>query len=255
MKLTRLTSAAFAFMALALHAADPATTSTEEQRLETELGLNKSKAPATRGFRTRGITPPPAPAAAKERKGFRLSGSSVRGSTRGGTLAEDASPVASTPGTSTAPAAPQPYVLTEKEAQEAKIESYTAPALADSEAQLPDLLFVFNSTAFAHPEQSERALQHLANVLHRHPSARLIIEGHTCDKGEDRFNLVLSCCRAEAVAGHLIHLGIAPQRIVTLGFGESDPAEHLASHDSALQSEAKRTANRRARFRIAAEQP
>jgi OOP family OmpA-OmpF porin len=124
--------------------------------------------------------------------------------------------------------------------------------VADSEALLEDVRFVFNSTEFAHPASAFQSLQQVAHVLERHPEARLLIEGHTCDLGEERFNLVLSCKRADSVAAYLIGLGIDSHRLITTGFGEADPIVSVQNADGAAQAEAKRTVNRRARLRLAA---
>ena len=177
----------------------------------------------------------------------------------GGELADDARPVvvADPGGSLPVPVpAPTPVKLTQEEARKAEkeMEPVSTPVVADSEVLLDDVLFAFDSTAFLDPSEAQEKLQHLANVLHRHPDARLLIEGHTCDRGEERYNLVLSCYRANAVAAHLAHLGISRDRFITAGFGKSDPAKTVAPGDSAGLAEAKRIVNRRARLRLAAPQ-
>ena len=62
------------------------------------------------------------------------------------------------------------------------------------------------------------------------PSSHIAIEGHTDSKGEDSFNLKLSQKRADAIRTYLVaNLGINPERIVAVGYGESRP---IANNDT-----------------------
>jgi len=51
----------------------------------------------------------------------------------------------------------------------------------------------------------------------------LTIEGHTDSSGSDAHNLDLSQRRAESVKASLVAGGIAADRLLTRGFGESKP--------------------------------
>jgi outer membrane protein OmpA-like peptidoglycan-associated protein len=53
---------------------------------------------------------------------------------------------------------------------------------------------------------------------------RLLVEGHTDDRGSAAYGLALSRRRASAVATWLIGRGIARSRITTRGLGEAEPA-------------------------------
>jgi len=62
------------------------------------------------------------------------------------------------------------------------------------------------------------------------PSSHIAIEGHTDSKGEDSYNLKLSQKRADAIRTYLVaNLGINPERIVAVGYGESRP---IANNDT-----------------------
>ncbi|RMF59783.1 MAG: OmpA family protein, partial [Bacteroidetes bacterium] len=68
--------------------------------------------------------------------------------------------------------------------------------------------------------------------------------GHTDSTGPDDYNLRLSQARAEAVRAYLIErFGIAPERLVARGYGESQP---IADNVTATG----RTLNRRVEFRV-----
>ncbi len=78
----------------------------------------------------------------------------------------------------------------------------------------------------------------VADVLRRHPGTRVAVIGHTDSTGAERYNEMLSNRRAEAVRDELAAMGVARDRLTTLGRGETEPR---ASNDTA----AGRAANRR----------
>ncbi len=51
----------------------------------------------------------------------------------------------------------------------------------------------------------------------------ILVEGHTDSSGSDELNMRLSQQRAEAVANFLMGQGVAPQRLLTKWYGESQP--------------------------------
>lgn len=57
--------------------------------------------------------------------------------------------------------------------------------------------------------------------------ARFVIEGHTDAVGSPAANLRLSQRRADEVAGYLVVLGVAPERLRAVGRGSADPADPL----------------------------
>ena len=52
---------------------------------------------------------------------------------------------------------------------------------------------------------------------------RIEIRGYADYQGDERFNLWLSQRRADRIRNLLIDMGIAPERIEAIGFGEADP--------------------------------
>lgn len=86
---------------------------------------------------------------------------------------------------------------------------------------LPNVQFYTNSARLL--PYSIRPIQELAAYLDAHPQINAVIKGHTDDVGEEAANLQLSQARAEAVRSVLISLGISPDRVKAVGYGESAP--------------------------------
>lgn len=71
-------------------------------------------------------------------------------------------------------------------------------------------------------ESAVSQLQKLGELIKRNPNATFVIEGHTDSTGTPETNQALSEERAESVKKWLVeNMGIAPERIGTLGLGNS----------------------------------
>jgi len=91
---------------------------------------------------------------------------------------------------------------------------------------------------------SKIRLDELIDLLKKYDSANLSIEGHTDDKGDDKFNLTLSQKRADAVKKYLLGKGIAESRLTAIGYGETKP---IADNKTSMG----RTKNRRVELHAA----
>ena len=78
-------------------------------------------------------------------------------------------------------------------------------------------------------------------VLLANPATQLTVEGHTDDWGEEATNLTLSQARADAVVAYLVAAGVAEDKLIAIGFGESDPIADNTTEEG-------RAANRRIVF-------
>jgi outer membrane protein OmpA-like peptidoglycan-associated protein len=72
-------------------------------------------------------------------------------------------------------------------------------------------------------------IDRLAQFMSDYGERQVMIEGHTDSRGEEEYNIDLSARRAMAVRAALLERSIEPQRIRTVGLGESYP---VASNDT-----------------------
>ncbi|OYQ36639.1 cell envelope biogenesis protein OmpA [Flavobacterium cyanobacteriorum] len=89
---------------------------------------------------------------------------------------------------------------------------------------------LFNSGKATFKEETMPVLQSMQRIFKEYPHARFIIEGHTDSDGSNALNQSLSENRAAAVRNYLIENGIAADRLVSTGFGETKP---IASNKTA----------------------
>ena len=99
--------------------------------------------------------------------------------------------------------------------------------IARCRAQLADVLetqaISFASGRSELDADSREGLGALASLLRTCPQYHLRITGHTDSNGNATRNLLLSEYRAEVVAAHLGALGVAADRLETLGLGDAEP--------------------------------
>lgn len=71
--------------------------------------------------------------------------------------------------------------------------------------------------------ESKAALDEMAQVMRDNPNITIEMASHTDRKGSDEYNLALSERRAKSVIDYLIAVGISPDRLQHIGYGESRP--------------------------------
>jgi OmpA-OmpF porin, OOP family len=86
-----------------------------------------------------------------------------------------------------------------------------------------DVMFQINSSRLT--TGSYPALREIADSLKANPDFDLIVEGHTDNTGNSNYNMELSVERANAVKGVLLKQGIAANRIIVKGFGDTQPVD------------------------------
>ena len=118
-----------------------------------------------------------------------------------------------------------------------------------SDAELDRILFgesgldgiYFDYNSFALRPDSLDILKRNSELIRQTPGLIIQIEGHCDERGTQEYNLALGEKRALAVRSHLINLGVSGDRLITISYGEEDPAS--MGHDESAWAK-----NRRAEF-------
>jgi peptidoglycan-associated lipoprotein len=96
--------------------------------------------------------------------------------------------------------------------------------------------FDFDSSTIKPSEKSK--IEAVAAYLNANSQDGLLIEGNTDERGTEQYNLSLGERRSLAVREYLVNLGINSQRVHTISYGESRPAD--PAHDNAAWTKNRR---------------
>jgi peptidoglycan-associated lipoprotein len=107
--------------------------------------------------------------------------------------------------------------------------------------ELQTIYFEFDKYSLT--AQTREALQRNAEWLKQHAEVVVQIEGHCDERGTLEYNQVLGENRAVSTKKYLVSLGVNPDRIYTISYGETQPAD--PGHDEDAWAK-----NRRAVFKI-----
>jgi peptidoglycan-associated lipoprotein len=135
------------------------------------------------------------------------------------------------------PAAPPPVVAKAEPAPE----KATSQEKDDAEAMRrllsgPIAYFEFDKADLT--SEDRQKLQVLAQELKAHSTARIVISGNTDEVGTEEYNLALGQRRAVVARTYLLVLGISPDRVETVSYGEERPAD--TGHDDAAHAKNRR---------------
>jgi len=86
--------------------------------------------------------------------------------------------------------------------------------------KLPEILYDFDKTTLT--DQAKDSLDYLYDILVNNPNIVIELRANTDSRGGDNYNLKLSQGRAESVVTYLTSLGIASDRMVPKGYGETN---------------------------------
>ncbi|KFZ37323.1 lipoprotein [Shewanella mangrovi] len=76
-----------------------------------------------------------------------------------------------------------------------------------------------------------KMLEAHADYLTNHPNVRVLIEGHTDERGTPEYNIALGERRAKAVAKYMQGLGVLPSQMSIVSYGEEKPADLTHSEE------------------------
>ena len=92
-------------------------------------------------------------------------------------------------------------------------------------ARLEDALFDYDQSTIR--TDATAALRDdvtvIRDILANYPSQKLVIEGHTDERGSDEYNMGLGDRRAQAAEGFLSTMGIPQNQLTVISFGKDKP--------------------------------
>ena len=134
-------------------------------------------------------------------------------------------------------------------------EYFLKEVVLDEEYAMPLVLYPFNEAELLIDAtvNSADSLSYLLDIMERNESFVIQLESHTDSRGQDGYNKELSQRRAQTCVDYLVSRGIAVDRLVALGQGEtmllvSDAEINRMSSEE--EKERGHQANRRTVFRI-----
>jgi len=103
-----------------------------------------------------------------------------------------------------------------------------APMPAKPEhGKLETVYFEYDSSLLS--TQTKQFLAANAQWLQANPQAKATLEGYCDERGSDGYNLALGERRAQEAKKYLAELGVAPERLGVISYGEERPA--MIGHD------------------------
>jgi OmpA-OmpF porin, OOP family len=101
----------------------------------------------------------------------------------------------------------------------------------------------FNTESATLLPESDEQLGNIADILRAYPNVHIRIGGYTDNSGDVQHNLTLSQDRADGVEAKLVALGISPDRLEAIGYGEQFPVADNSTEEG-------RAKNRRVSMRV-----
>ena len=86
-----------------------------------------------------------------------------------------------------------------------------------------DIYFEFDSAVLASSAQDILNLK--AAWMMKNPGVSVIIEGHCDERGTSEYNIALGDRRADSAKQFIVDLGVAPERLTTISYGEERPLD------------------------------
>jgi len=116
----------------------------------------------------------------------------------------------------------------------------------DEKFVIENVYYDFNK-ADLKPE-SYPALDEIVRMLNTYPNMSIELGAHTDSKGSDKYNMKLSEARAQSVVKYLVEKGIAAERLVAKGYGETAPV--APNEIDGKDNPEGREKNRRTEFKV-----
>jgi peptidoglycan-associated lipoprotein len=100
-----------------------------------------------------------------------------------------------------------------------------ARAKAEAVQELTNVTIHFAFNSYELSDEARSILAQKANILRKYTGVNVVIEGHCDERGTEEYNLALGERRARAAYEHLVILGVEPERMKIVSFGEEYPVD------------------------------
>ena len=127
-----------------------------------------------------------------------------------------------------------------------KLELLVEEATSEKSIVLNNIYYDLGSATIRSSASSD--LEKLLQFMKDNPTLRIEVASHTDSRGSDAANMKLSISRAQTIADYLIKRGIAANRIVAKGYGETKPVN--GCKNGVKCTEAQYQQNRRTEFTL-----
>lgn len=94
---------------------------------------------------------------------------------------------------------------------------------AQALAGVPRIVY-FDFDSFVLKDEYRPAIEAYSKALSANRSRKMVVEGHTDERGGREYNLALGQKRAEAVTKAMVLLGVAQNQVEAVSFGKERPA-------------------------------
>lgn len=105
--------------------------------------------------------------------------------------------------------------------------------MVDVDSIYPPIIY-FKYDQYDLDDQATEVVRYHADILMANPKQKLVLKGHTDERGTPEYNLALGEKRAQAVAQAMMLFGVQQARIEVISFGEEQP-EDIQSNEIAWQ--------------------
>ena len=105
-------------------------------------------------------------------------------------------------------------------------------AISDGRTNAPMHPIYFDFDRFNIRDDMKLVMEDNALFLLDHPEAMIDIQGNCDERGTNEYNLALGERRAKAARAYLVNLGVNPDRISTVSFGEERPLDPGQNEDA-----------------------
>ncbi|HEY9117237.1 MAG TPA: OmpA family protein [Roseivirga sp.] len=122
------------------------------------------------------------------------------------------------------------------------------PIILEKAIVIPNIYYDLNQAEIR--EDAARELDKLVQLLNDNPNVKIELSSHTDSRAGNDFNLDLSQRRAQSAVDYLVSQGIARDRLVAKGYGESQLINGCDDANADSCTEEQHQENRRTEFKV-----